>query len=237
MTAEQQDIARISAVVSGAVEAVFDKVMTLHDEALRCNRAARARGNRLRSLDIAGLAQSMRDMLASPQRIVVGMGMIVTPDLLSDVPLYLEWWQRESSAEPPSPLKVDLNPSSLGFYDYAAAEWFEVPRRSGKRHIVGPYVDVHGTGHYLMTLTAPVIDDGQLLGVVGADVTVCNFETLLLRALQPERTHVVIVNAEDRVVMSTSAQYLTGSLLADGRDRSTTHEMPGLPWRLQIVDS
>lgn len=235
MTAAPPGVPMVSAVVAGVVEAVFDNVMTLRDEVLRCHRTARARGTRLRRPDIAALAPSIREMVASAQG-VVGMGMIVTPGLLPDAPLHLEWWQRESPADGPRPLKVDLNPASLGFYDYAAAEWFAVPRATGTRHVVGPYVDVHGTGRYLMTLTAPVADDGELLGVVGADVAVGGLETVLLRALRPGWSPVVITNADDRVVISTSPRYLTGSLLAGDRNAPDTYDVPGLPWRLRVVD-
>ncbi len=70
-----------------------------------------------------------------------------------------------------------------GFYDYTATDWFDVPRRTGLRHVVGPYVDVHGTGRYLLTLTGPVLAAGEFLGVVGADVPVSRFETHLLEVL------------------------------------------------------
>src|SRR5690606_29758957 len=101
-----------------------------------------------------------------------------------------------------------------GFYDYAAAEWFVVPQQRGRRHVVGPYVDVHGTDLYLLTLTMPIVADGHFLGVAGADVPVARFETLVLRELGdvPSGGDLVVVNTEGRVVLSTSARWLIGSL-------------------------
>src|SRR3712207_5886241 len=104
-------------------------------------------------------------------------------------------------------------PASLDFYDYPATEWFDVPRRIRRRHVVGPYVDVHGTGRYLLTLTSPLLDDGDFLGVVGADVPVNRFENHLLRALDPGVDPVLVLNGEGRVVLSTSPRWLVGDLL------------------------
>jgi hypothetical protein len=232
MTMQQDRSA--AAVIGRVVESVFDEVGTLHHAAVRCHRSARANGRRLRSRDLAGLAPLIGDTLTHPGQIAVGMGLILAPGLLADAPLHLEWWQRESVAVPPKPLRPDLDPASLGFYDYASAPWFAVPRRTGRRHVVGPYVDVHGTGHYVLTLTTPVVDDGTFLGVVGADVTVRGFEFRLLRELPHEGTPVVVLNDEDRVVMSTSALNLTGSLLLD-RDNTTQGDVvPGLPWHVRV---
>ena len=57
--------------------------------------------------------------------------MIVAPGLLPNERRHLEWWQYLPGREQPSALHVDLNPDSLGFYDYDTAEWFSVPRRTG----------------------------------------------------------------------------------------------------------
>ena len=78
--------------------------------------------------------------------------------------------------------------------------------------MVGPYVDVHGTGQYLLTFTEPVIADGQFLGVVGADVPVSRFESHLLRELGAVDAPFVLLDEERRVVLSTSPRWLVGAL-------------------------
>ena len=90
---------------------------------------------------------------------------------------------------------------------------------------------MHGTGRYLLTLTAPLVDGGEFLGVVGADVPVNRFENHLLRALDPG-VDAVVLNAEARVVLSTSPRWLVGDLLAAPLGAPAGTELPGVPWRL-----
>jgi hypothetical protein len=131
----------------------------------------------------------------------------------------------------------DLRPASVGYYDYTRAEWFEVPRRTGRGHVTGPYVDVHGTGRYLLTFTQPVVIAGVFAGVAGADVPVDRFETRLLRVLRRLPGPVVLVNDEERVVLSTAPQWLVGELVTPDVLASCTvvESVAGTPWRLLMV--
>jgi hypothetical protein len=132
----------------------------------------------------------------------------------------------------------DLRPTSVGYYDYTTAEWFDVPRRTGRRHVVGPHVDVHGTGRYLLTFTEPVIVDGEFVAVAGADVPVRRFESYLLRALGRLPSSFLLLNDEARVVLSTAPQWLVGTLLPpDVLSAQPVTEVPGVPWRLLLVAS
>ena len=228
---------RAAAVVESVVERVFRSVTAVRDQALECHHAARARGERLCGRDIIGLRGPLTDLLRREDEIAVGMGVIVSPGLLADRPLCMEWWQSEPEGHQPRWLEVDLNPHSVGFYDYAAAEWFVVPRRTGRRHVVGPYVDVHGTDRYLLTLTAPVVADDEFLGVAGADVPVARFETLVLQELGRLAADVVVVNPEGRVVLSTSARWLTGLLVgnADAPPAARALTLSDPPWRVLVT--
>ena len=208
-------------VISAVLERVFRSVTAVRDSVLAVHRAARNRGEPLCGRNVAAMREPFVELLGSEREIAVGLGVIIAPGLLADRPLCLEWWQCEPDRDEPTRLEVDLNPQSVGFYDYAAAEWFVVPRRTRRRHVVGPYVDVHGTDRYLLTLTVPVIADGEFVGVAGADVPVARFETLLLQELGDLAVDVVVVNPEDRVVLSTSSRWLTGSIaMFDEGDRS-----------------
>jgi hypothetical protein len=220
------------AIVAFAEE-VFAVVDRVHDEALRAHAASVARGAPLGGGDIAELSPAIRSNLRAGRGLVIGIGLIVAPDVLHDEPLRLEWWQTEPGREDPVALEVDLNRLSLGFYDYESAEWFDVPRRSGARHVVGPYVDVHGTGQYILTFTTPLVADGQFLGVAGADVPAAWLETRLLPELGGAR-EVVVLGAEGRVVLSTSTAWLTGELVsAEAADALGFQSLPRLPWRLR----
>ena len=166
----------------------------------------------------------------------VGLGLVVAPRPDRGLPLRLEWWQVDPDGSRLRTLEPDLRPSSLGYYDYTSAEWFDVPRRSGRRHVVGPYVDVHGTGRYLLTLTEPVVVDGEFVGVVGADVSVRRFESHLLRRLGPGAPF-LLLNGEDRVVLSTSPRWLVGALVSPAEVAAgPASAVPGVPWRLVPVE-
>jgi hypothetical protein len=228
MTAE-----RAAAVVTGVVERVFTAVSQVRELMLAGHRAASDRGDVLRAADIDALRPDLLTLLERDPA-AVGMGVIVAPGLLPGQALRLEWWQAAPELPAPTRLEVDLSADSFDYYDYAAAEWFVVPRQTGRRHVVGPYVDVHGTDRYLLTLTEPVLAGGVFLGVAGADVPVSRFEQLVLRGLADLPVELVVVNAEDRVVVSTSARWLAGELLAVPAGARPV-ELAGLPWRLLLT--
>ena len=160
------------------VERLFGTVTAVRSAALRSPGVGR-RGRRRSS------TTRVRDLLRAPDQLAVGLGLVVAPQPERGLPLRLEWWQVDPDGGRLRTLEPDLKPTSLGYYDYTATEWFDVPRRTGRRHVVGPYVDVHGTGRYLLTLTEPVVVDGEFVGVAGADVSVRRFETHLLRGARP----------------------------------------------------
>ena len=223
-------------VIGGVVERVFRTVLELRDEVLATYRAAVARDGRMCERDVTALRDPVLGRLGREHQAAIGMGVVVAPGLLADRELRIEWWQYGTRAPgagrgEPTFLEVDLNPASVGFYDYATAEWFVGPRRTGRRHVVGPYVDVHGTDRYLLTLTVPVVADGAFLGVAGADLPVARFEALVLRELGDLAADVVVVNPEDRVVLSTSARWLAGSR-AVFTDADTARTLAEPRWRV-----
>lgn len=227
------------AVIRDVVEHLFGTVLVMHDDVLAAYRSAVARDGRIYEQDIADLRESVLAQLGGEQQTAVGMGIVIAPGLLADQELRLEWWQCEprppgSDRGRPTPLEVDLNPASVGFYDYASAEWFVVPRRTGRRHVVGPYVDVHGTDRYLLTLSMPILADGRFLGIVGADLPVARFEALVLHELGDLPADVVVVNPENRVVLSSSARWLTGSR-ARLDEAETTRALVDPRWRVVTI--
>jgi hypothetical protein len=218
-----------AADVAAVVEEVFTEVGRLQDTALPVLRDPAGAGSR-------ELEAAARELLAAPGQLAVGLGLIAAPRAQDDPPLRLLWWQVDPGTGRLGALHPDLRPASLGFYDYTSAEWFDVPRRTGRRHVVGPHVDVHGTGRYLLTLTEPVLDGPEFLGVVGADVSVARFETHLLGLLGPDAPPFVLLDGEGRVVLSTSARHLVGSLLRSGVDRlGDGVAVAGVPWRLHAA--
>ena len=225
MTTGLADPSRIAAVVAGPVERVFDTVAEI--------RAAAVDVARDPADDASGtvLADRVRELLGSAGQLAVGLGLVVAPGPLRE--LQLRWWQTDPATGLLVALRPDLRPASLGFYDYTAADWFDVPRRTGARHVVGPYVDVHGTGRYLLTFTEPVIADREFLGVVGADVPVSRFESHLLRELGAVDEPFVLLDGEHRVVLSTSPRWLVGALT--GPPSVPGAAIDGAPWHLHLA--
>lgn len=214
-------------VVGEVIESVFDTVEDILREALHRHRRHGAAGG-LTEDDVRAMVPGLHARLREPGQLAVGMGLILEPGLLPSQPLCLEWWQQAAGSEEPVRLEVDLHPDSLDFYDYAATDWFAIPRRTHRRHVVGPYVDVHGTDRYLLTLTMPIEADGVFLGVAGADVPLTRFESVVLGCLG-SAVEAVLTNGEGRVVLSTSSRWITGSLVSrDERRRSRS--LPNLPW-------
>ena len=223
------DAVRVGAAVADVAERVFQTVAAVQSAAMRpAARAAFLKGEQMLGADVP-------DLLLEPGQLAAGLGLVVAPR--QGLPLRLEWWQADPGAGPPRPLVPDLRPASVGYYDYTRAEWFEVPRRTGRGHVTGPYVDVHGTGRYLLTFTQPVVIAGVFAGVAGADVPVDRFETRLLRVLRRLPGPVVLVNDEERVVLSTAPQWLVGELVTPDVLASCTvvESVAGTPWRLLMV--
>jgi hypothetical protein len=219
-------VERIADAVAGVVERVFATIAEIRDEA----RAVLAAGD---GPALGTLETRVRTLLAAPAQIAVGLGCIVAPRPGNGHRRGLHWWQADPVAGRVVALDPDLRQSSLGFYDYTAADWFDVPSRTGRRHVVGPYVDVHGTGQYVLTHTEPVLADGTFLGVLGADVPAARFESHLLRALADVDEPFVVLDDDDRVVLSTAPPWLVGDLVrAPDALGAAAAGMPGLPWRV-----
>jgi DNA-binding FadR family transcriptional regulator len=208
------------APVEALIDRVFGAVDRLRDGVLGAR------------VDPAAVQARVRELLAEHRDLVIGMGMIVAPGAAVGARRRILWWQDLGGPEPTA-LQVDLNPHSLGFYDYGRADWFSVPRDSGGRYVDGPYVDVHGTDRYLLTFTAPVVVGGEFLGVVGADVPVTRLETQLLRAWSGLGAEVVVVNADERVVVGNTADALPGERHPVGVGRSVAVSDVG--WHLCVT--
>lgn len=144
--------------------------------------------------------------------LITGAGFVAAPGLLSDAEWHLAWWLADAGAAGPRRLATVDDPSSDMFRDYTTLEWWRVPARTHARHLTGPYVDYVCTDDYTVTITAPVIEDGEMLGVVGVDCLVDRLE----RELRPPLVAhggAAIVNASSRVVTATDAHLETGAIL------------------------
>ena len=162
--------------------------------------------------ELGALRPAVLDLLAAHEALAVGAGFVPAPAALADRPRWLEWWTVGSGAEP-SRLVLDAVPGGGASFDYTDQPWFSVPADTGRRHLTGPYVDYFCTDDYTLTLTVPVQHDGAFLGVVGVDLFVGNLERWVLPRLRALGRPAALVNAQGRVVVSTSAREVAGSLV------------------------
>lgn len=218
---------RACAAVDDAVEAVFTEVEAVRREVVRLVGAARDR--RPRTTDLAPLEAMLRTALEgheSPH--LGGLGYIAEVGVLEDAPRRLEWVRR-TEAGALMRLEPDLDPDSFGYYDFTAAAWFRQPLSTGRRSVVGPYVDFAGTDEYVVTLTVPVEMNGRTLGVTGADLRPGELADAVMPQLCSLGSEVALVNVDHRVVVSTSPRWHVGALLRES-PLAVAQSCTAVPW-------
>jgi hypothetical protein len=166
----------------------------------------------------AAIATRVIAFLDGPHHLVGG-GFVAARHALSDKALYLAWWQgddRRLLAEP------TLNATET--FDYTRRPWFVNPQLTGQRHLTGPYVDVVCTDEYTVTATAPVVVEGRMVGVVGADTLVETLESLLLPGLRAAGA--TLVNEHGRAVVSGDPHVGPGDRVDPGRESLPCRGLP-----------
>jgi hypothetical protein len=210
------DAAAIARRVADVIDPVFAVIDAWRDEAER--RLTADAEPRAASFD-----RVVHDLVADELRragtLVTGAGFVAAPGYLVDAPWHLAWWL---SGRPPFQadagggirrLDAVSDPDAESFRDYTTLEWWRVPERTGSRHLTGPYVDYLCTDDYTVTITTPVRVDGEMVGLVGADVYVASLEHVLLPVLRGAGRTCTIVNASSRIVASSETHRATGALL------------------------
>ncbi|MGL5818231.1 MAG: cache domain-containing protein [Phycicoccus sp.] len=222
---------RLTRAVATTVERVFRTVADVRSVVTTA-----LDGDAAQSSETA-VRDAVAGLLRRPAEIAVGLGLVAGPG--GEPPSWrgprVAWWQVDNGGEA-RPLRPDFKPTSAGFYDYTVTPWFDTPRSTGRRFVCGPYVDVHGTGRYVLTLTEPLWHSGQFVGVVGADVPVTAFEDAVLREVGRARAPFVLLNQERRVVLSATTHWLVGRLVPDDELPEPGVEVPGVPWTVHLTD-
>lgn len=229
------DATRVIDVVAEMVDNVFRQVSSVRDQLAACFRAFGDDGVTRR--DVASVAPRARRVLLDGQGLLRGAGVVLAPAQLMDAALWIDWWVVDDDGAM-RPAVFDFDEHSLDYYDYTDAAWYLAPRDGVERSLVGPYVDFNGLNDYIVTATTPVLVDGRFVGVAGVDLSVDKVERRLVsahKALTDNelRGAFAIVNGSDRVVASTSARHIAGSLL-----RATDahrHPVPGVSWSIAVV--
>ena len=127
-----------------------------------------------------------------------------------------------------SSTQYSFDPESIDFYDYTRADWFLVSHREGARSVAGKYIDFGGVNDYILTMTTPILLGRSFAGVAGADLRVDELERRLYHAARGLPTHLALVIDTHRVLGSTAARLLAGSVLREAAagDRVTVPDWP-----------
>ncbi|MDJ0338581.1 cache domain-containing protein [Cryobacterium sp. PH31-O1] len=222
---------------AGAVSTLFDSVF--HDlESWRDEIALI--GPKTRSADLDALVQTLVvPSLTRHNPTLLGAGFIAAPEFVRGRDVHFSWWIGPLESNPllgitTVPTRLDLGARIYTEYlrDVRKLEWYSIPESTQQRHVTGPYVDHLCTCDYLFTVTIPVRVDEQMVGVVGADISVRRLETALLPLFLGADRPLALVNIVDRVVISTEPTVQVGQLAPHS---GTTVACSDLPFRVLVA--
>ncbi len=228
--------------VDAVLDAVFAGVGILCQRVVTLQERAAAEQRKVTTTDLASIRPTIFDHLARTSPELAGTGVIAAPGALADRRRWLEWWRRPRGSAAPFPLTVDLDPRNIGSYEYTSTPWFDAPRRTGRRIVVGPYVDYAGTDEYILTFASPIRSACGFFGVAAADIRASDFERAMLPLLDAAGPGALLVNTSGRVIASNTPESIVGSLMpAEQQGGSYVPQeldwtrCEGLPWSLVVV--
>lgn len=201
---------------SSAVDHMFTQV----DTSLRAGRDVLCRTLQAGDLTVAGISSALRPVAEALLRSgpVSGAGFVGIPGAIVNSDCDAVWWVADEAR---TITRDELRPA-----DYAQFEWLSTPARTMRSHVTGPYVDTVCAVDYVMTCSTPVVVDGEVVGIVGADITVEALERDLLAEFC--RGDATLVNERGRVVLSADPRVSTGDLVPveEGADRRQCGSLP-----------
>ncbi|MGB7447677.1 MAG: GntR family transcriptional regulator [Ornithinimicrobium sp.] len=172
------------------------------------------------------------DAVDAHDDLVRGAGIAYAPDLLTDRPLWMDWWDSDS-AEGLSFKSHTFSNASLQYYDYRRMAWFTEPLRTGEFSAHGPYLDRGGIERVTITLSLPLTTPAFAGSVLGADLRLGRLGEVFFGDSQPEEGgSTLLVDAHERVVASAVPGLMPGDVVAAGRAREFARidpaQWPGL---------
>lgn len=230
-----RDARSVIDALSAMIDDVFTQVGSVRDRLADCFLIFGE--DPLTRRDIASIQPRLKSELHSGAGLLRGVGVALSPGLLMDARLWIDWWVIDNAGRVQATV-FDFDADSLDYYDYTTAEWYLAPSRGEDRSLVGPYVDFSGLNDYIVTATTPVSVDGRFVGVAGADLRVDEIERRLYTANRRFGGELVVVNSSDRIVASTSTRYIVGSLFRPNPPPPTPYprqRLAGVSWSVIVL--
>ena len=214
--AQLADLDRLTAEITDYLRVTMDSLTRVRSDMRELLDAVERDGRRPARSDLSGIRESLQGCLRNPEYAVDRIGVATAVDYLTDSPYWMEWWGYDDHGDLEF-IGHSVNPGQVSFYDYSNRGWFSIPQTCGTPAVIGPYVDFGGIDSYSYTVTisVPVVTAGGFAGVAGADVLAHRFERFLFTG-DRDRSPVILVNADLRVIASTTSGYLPGDLLQPG---------------------
>jgi hypothetical protein len=212
------DLDEPAARVRVLLEEVFGRLDQIAGAFTAHRRACRSAGDELTPERLSALREAIwAELGALPA--ADGAGVVMAPGVVAGRERHLEWWQRTgpgdggAGSDGYARIRLNLDPESIDLYDYLEMDWFTVPRETGRRYVYGPYIDFSGADRYVLTLSVPVLDAGEFLGVAGTDLRMAQLEPELLAIVRSVAAPAVLVTAERRVIIANSPRWIPGTRL------------------------
>lgn len=202
------------AALADDIARVFQNLRQTADAFQASHTHATQASERYTLADLAMLRPRIHETLEAFSDLAVGTGIVVAPDVLHDAAHWLEWWWRRNDGTPEA-LRVNLDPDAPDYFDYLNDEWFDVPIRTKRQHVVGPYVDYACTNQYTFTLAVPVFEhDDRPLGIAAMDVLCDHLERRIMPALCSEPEPLVLLNSDGRLIAANTTGPAPGDRFA-----------------------
>jgi len=237
---------RLSRQALAIAEIVFVVAEELAGHLLTRYRRACHAGRSFTSADLAALDEPIQRLLEDNEPLATGAGVAVTPDILADRHLWMQWWVRDGGRA--TQLLPQLDPGRPRYYDYTKAVWFAEPARDLVPHLAPPHFDEGGTDTFMITATIPTLAGSRMIGLACAEMTLERLAQLVTPALAALSVPAALITPDSWVAASThprlrSGELVPGGLLGQSRAGEpalfsepvpgvTVARSPALAWRL-----
>jgi DNA-binding FadR family transcriptional regulator len=161
---------------------------------------------------------------------VKGVGVLAEVGVVPGHRYWTEYWD-DTASGPAKQTEHVMDPAREDFYDFAEREYIAHPRQYRAPWATGPFVDYGGADDYIITFSVPMFVGERFVGISAADVLVADLEQRFSPWLATEEGTCVLLNAEQRVIVSNSVAHSAGDVVST-LEHFRVIEFPMFGWSL-----